>query len=123
MLEAVGRFNETLLRSSDVDCAYRLLTAGYRLVYAPEAVIYHRNERTPWGLVHEGYVHAVHTPRVRALHRELLARAQDARRPAPAAPPLPVEHPESHWSDLLWRSLFRFGKQLGRAHAAWRERS
>ncbi|HSQ00564.1 MAG TPA: glycosyltransferase [Candidatus Dormibacteraeota bacterium] len=123
VLEAVGRFNETLLRSSDVDCAYRMVSAGYRLVYVPEAVIYHRNERTPWGLVHEGYVHAVHAPRVRALHRELLARARDPRRPARPAPPIPLEHPPSHWSDALWRSLFLFGKRLGRAHAAWRDRS
>jgi glycosyltransferase involved in cell wall biosynthesis len=76
VLEAVGRFNEDLLRASDVDCAYRLVTAGWRLAYADAAVIYHRNERTPWGLVHEGYVHAVHAPRVRAIHRDLLARAR-----------------------------------------------
>jgi glycosyltransferase involved in cell wall biosynthesis len=120
VLEAVGRFNESLLRSSDVDCAYRLVTAGYRLVYAEAAVIYHRNERTPWGLVHEGYVHAVHAPRVRAIHRELLARKGTLPIVTPAAP---VAHPVAHWSDPLWRSLFLLGKRLGGAHAAWRERA
>lgn len=119
VLEAVGRFDERLLRSSDVDCAYRLVTAGYRLVYAEAAVIYHRNERTPWGLVHEGYVHAVHAPRVRAIHRELLARRATLPLAAPAAP---VAHPPAHWSDPLWRALFHFGKRLGSTHAAWRER-
>jgi len=120
VLEAVGRFNEDLLRSSDVDCAYRMVSAGFRLVYAEDAVIYHRNERTPWGLVHEGYVHAVHAPRVRAIHRDLLARARALPHSAPAEP---HRRPVAHWSDPLWRSLFLFGKRLGRAHAAWRERS
>ena len=122
VLEEVGRFNETLLRSSDVDCSYRLVAAGYRLVYAPAAVIYHRNERTPWGLVHEGYVHAVHAPRVRALHAEFLARLRTERRSS-GSRPAPVAAPAGHWSDPLWQSLFNFGKRLGRAHAAWRVRS
>ena len=122
VMEEIGRFDESLLRSSDVDCAYRLVTAGYRLVYAHDAVIYHRNERTPWGLVHEGYVHAVHAPRVRAIHRELLERVKAQRPPEPRSSPADG-HPLPHWSDPLWRSLFQFGKRLGTAHAAWRERS
>jgi hypothetical protein len=112
VLEEVGRFNETLLRSSDVDCSYRLVAAGYRLVYAPAAVIYHRNERTPWGLVHEGYVHAVHAPRVHALHAEFLARLRTERR-SNGSRPAPVAAPAGHWSDPLWQSLFNFGKRLG----------
>ncbi len=122
VLEAVGRFNETLLRSSDVDCSYRMVAAGYRLVYAPEAVIYHRNERTPWGLVHEGYVHAVHAPRVRALHAEFLARTRAAHAANGRPRPAPPTSATPHWSDPLWRRLFNFGKRMGRAHAAWRER-
>jgi hypothetical protein len=56
LLEA-GLFDEILLRGQDVDLAWRIHRAGRRLVYAPEAVVRHRNERTIWGLVHEGYVH------------------------------------------------------------------
>jgi cellulose synthase/poly-beta-1,6-N-acetylglucosamine synthase-like glycosyltransferase len=122
VLEAVGRFNETLLRSSDVDCSYRMVAAGYRLVYAPEAVIYHRNERTPWGLVHEGYVHAVHAPRVRALHAEFLARTRAAQAANGGPRPAPPTSATPHWSDPLWRRLFNFGKRMGRTHAAWRAR-
>jgi GT2 family glycosyltransferase len=105
-----------------VDCSYRLFAAGYRLVYVPQAVIYHRNERTPWGLVHEGYVHAVHAPVVQALHRDWLREVR-RRRPAdaPAMPP-GVEPSQPHWSDALWWRLFHLGKRLGRAHAAWRTR-
>ncbi|MGH7789503.1 MAG: glycosyltransferase, partial [Candidatus Binatia bacterium] len=117
VLEAIGRFDPTLLRGSDVDCSYRLVAAGYRLVYAPAAVIYHRNERTPWGLVHEGYVHARHAAPITALHADL--RRQLRRAPAAAAPPAGAEPSPPHWSDPLWWTLFRFGKRLGRAHARW----
>ncbi|MEO8603188.1 MAG: glycosyltransferase [bacterium] len=117
-LEQVGGFNASLLRGSDVDCSYRFVAAGYRLVYAPGAVIYHRNERTPWGLVHEGYVHAVHAPAVRAANAELLSRLRSQRRAA--VPPPPGAKPSApHWSDPLWWALFRFGKRLGSAHAGW----
>lgn len=117
VLQSVGGFNEDLLRGSDVDCAWRLLTAGYRLVYVPEAIIHHRNERTPWGLLHEGYVHAVHAPAVKRLHGDLLARSRE-RRP----PPLPDEPLPAHWSNAVWRAVFLLGKRLGRAHATWRDR-
>lgn len=118
VVEALGGFDEALLRCSDVEYSFRLLAAGYRLAYAPEAIIYHRNERTPWGLVHEGYVHAVHAPAVRRLHAEFLAaRRRRPRTPSPAAPAV-----EAHWSEPLCWALFNFGKRLGRAHAAWRER-
>lgn len=118
VLEAVGRFDEDLLRGSDVECSFRLLAAGYRLAYAPTAIIRHRNERTPWGLIHEGYTHAVHAPAVRSRHVELLA----AVRKRPAAPP-PHDDSPPHWSEPLCWALFNFGKRLGQAHASWRARS
>lgn len=120
VMEAVGRFDEGLLRGEDVECSYRLVGAGYRLVYVPEAIIYHRNERTPWGLVHEGYTHALHAPRARAPHGVLLERLRAER--AAAGAPRPVEGAAPpHWSDPLWWRLFRFGKWLGRTQATWRE--
>lgn len=116
-VESVGRFDETLRRGSDVELSYRMAGAGHRFAYAPQAVVYHRNERTPWGLVHEGYVHARHAARVRARHASLLQRLRVER----AAPCLPVPGAaRPHWSDPLWWRLFRFGKWLGRSHAAWR---
>ena len=121
VLDEIGGFNADLLRSSDVDCSYRVVAAGYALRYAPAAIIYHRNERTPWGLLHEGYVHAVHAPAVRALHGEWL-RAQRRQR-TPLGPPPPGGEPSpAHWSDPLWWRVFRFGKRLGEAHASWRAR-
>lgn len=74
VLLEVGLFDETLLRSQDVDLAWRIHAAGYRFVYAPDAKLFHRNERTPWGLFHEGWVHGFHIGRVRERHRTLLER-------------------------------------------------
>jgi GT2 family glycosyltransferase len=120
VLNRVGLFNEALLRSSDVDCSYRMLAAGYRLAYAPRAVIYHRNERTPWGLMHEGYVHGFHAPRVRQLHAAFLRQVRAERaRAAHAAVPAPADASAPHWSDELWWSLFNLGKRIGRLHGAW----
>jgi cellulose synthase/poly-beta-1,6-N-acetylglucosamine synthase-like glycosyltransferase len=115
VLDAVGGFNEDLLRCSDVDLSYRIVQAGYRLVYAPHAIIYHRNERTPWGLLHEGYVHGYHAVQVRALHDTLLRQVRAARRrQADGTPPRAPQR----WSDPLWWWLFNLGKRLGRLHAA-----
>jgi glycosyltransferase involved in cell wall biosynthesis len=120
VLERIGGFDATLLRSSDVDCAYRLVDAGFRLVYTPTAIIYHRNERTPWGLMHEGYVHGLHAPRVAARHAAFIRRIR-AERAAGDPPGLrdPEGRPTHHWSDPLWSSLFQFGKRMGRRHAEW----
>ena len=120
VLERVGLFNEALRRSSDVDCSYRMVDAGYRLAYAPAAVIYHRNERTPWGLMHEGYVHGFHAPVVQQLHAAFLRRVRAERAAASAAPP---PQQTERWSDALLWSLFRFGKRVGRLHASWGRQS
>jgi GT2 family glycosyltransferase len=119
VLQRIGLFNEALLRSSDVDCSYRMLAAGYRLAYEPRAIIYHRNERTPWGLMHEGYVHGFHAPRVRHLHAAFLrqVRAERARAAHAAAPAPDASAP--HWSDELWWWLFNLGKRIGRLHGTW----
>lgn len=73
VLIETGLFDEDLLRGQDVDLAWRIHRAGYRLVYAPDAVIRHRNEHTPWGLMHEGWVHGFHGVRLRTKHAPLHA--------------------------------------------------
>jgi glycosyltransferase involved in cell wall biosynthesis len=70
----VGLFDETLLRGQDVDLAWRIHLAGYRLVHEPRALVSHQNERTVWGLMREGFVHGVHGVRVRAKHSALGTR-------------------------------------------------
>jgi glycosyltransferase involved in cell wall biosynthesis len=57
LFPSVGFFNETLLRGSDAEMAFRIGARGYRLVYRHEAVVYHRNEATLHGLFAEGIAH------------------------------------------------------------------
>jgi cellulose synthase/poly-beta-1,6-N-acetylglucosamine synthase-like glycosyltransferase len=118
VLTTVGGFNEELLRCSDVDLSYRIVQAGYRLVYEPQAIIYHRNERTPWGLMHEGYVHGYHAVKVLALHDAFLQQVRAAQRAAPD--PLPLRPPTpQRGRDAIWWRLFNLGKRVGRLHASW----
>ena len=72
VLSTVGHFDEALLRGQDVDLAWRIVQAGYRLVYAPDAIVRHLNERTIWGLVHEGDVHGLHGVRLSRNHEAIL---------------------------------------------------
>lgn len=117
VLAEIGPFNEDLLRCSDVDFSYRVVAAGHRLVYEPRAVIYHQNERTPWGLMHEGYVHGYHAVEVRRLHTALLdvVRRGPRRRVAPPAEvSLPVQRLPAHpWRTPVWAYLFNLGKRIG----------
>ena len=79
----MGLFDEALRRAQDVDLAWRILQAGYRLVYAPGAIVRHRNEHTVWGLMNEGYVHGLHGVRLSRKHAAL--RPHVRRRPTTAA--------------------------------------
>ena len=124
VLQAVGCFNEELLRCSDVDWSYRMVRAGYQTVYAPDAVVYHQNERTPWGLLREGYVHGFHAVKVLRLHAAFLQEVRNEKRaqqgPSAAADrrrsPLPL------WPAALWSQVFRLGKRVGRLHASFPNR-
>lgn len=72
VLKIVGGFDKEFTRGEDTDLAWRILRADYRLVYEPEAVVYHRNERSFWGLFCKGYVHGFHSLRCLKKHELLL---------------------------------------------------
>jgi GT2 family glycosyltransferase len=95
-----------------------VLDAGYRLAYAPDAIVYHRNERTPWGLMREGYVHAYHAVAVASLHAglgERLRRRGRVRVRLGSWHPHRLARPRS---TRLWAYLFDLGKRIGRRRAA-----
>jgi GT2 family glycosyltransferase len=71
-LERLGGFDERFLRAQDTDLSFRFVEAGYRLAFAPHAVVYHRNEATLGGLFREGVVHGFHFVLVRKRHQGLL---------------------------------------------------
>lgn len=43
-----GGFNAELLRNQDQEFSFRLARAGYKLVFAPQALLYHQHPTTVW---------------------------------------------------------------------------
>jgi cellulose synthase/poly-beta-1,6-N-acetylglucosamine synthase-like glycosyltransferase len=113
VLEEVGLFDEELLRCEDCDLAYRVVGAGYRIVYEPTAVVYHRNERSLAGLVGEGYAHGYHSVPLLVKHKEFV-RKFAASSPPTTRPLLP--------NDALYWRVFNFGKATGKKVASFRAR-
>jgi glycosyltransferase involved in cell wall biosynthesis len=110
LFDEVGPFDEGLLRASDVEFSYRVVRAGYRLAFSPGAVVYHRNERSLAGLVHEGWVHGRHSVRLSRRHPTLVAEARARSLDTPREPVEPA--PRSRFS-----VAFGLGKRAGRATA------
>jgi GT2 family glycosyltransferase len=118
VLERVGAFDVDILRVEDVDLAFRILRAGYHLVFVPEAIIRHHNETTLRGLFHEGFVHGSNGVRILKLHRGLVKESGHrrfdlrswgalARRCARA-----LAHRED--IELTCQTVFELGKKLGK---------
>ena len=107
VLEEAGGFDERLLRCQDVDLSYRLVAAGYTIVFRPAAVVYHHNPGTLAGLVHKGWQHGYNAVEVVRQHAELIRGRPAGRGPTPP--------PRS-----LHSIAFGAGKRLGRRAASLR---
>jgi GT2 family glycosyltransferase len=55
VLREHGLFDPTFLRGEDSELSLRLFLAGYRLVYVPEAIVYHHNRSTRLALLRAGF--------------------------------------------------------------------
>jgi glycosyltransferase involved in cell wall biosynthesis len=113
LVDEVGPFDETIRRGSDVDYSYRVGRAGYKLAFCPEAIVYHRNERSLVGLAREGWTHGFHGV---AIRRRYAAYIADAHR-SPAAD-LP---PPGQADRASFHRAFDFGKGAGSRAGALRE--
>ncbi len=72
-------FDETLRRCEDCDLSYRMLQAGYRLVYESDALVYQRNRSTMRELAREGFQNGFYSIPVLKKHIALM-RAHRHRR-------------------------------------------
>ena len=117
VLEEAGLFDKTLLRCEDVDLAYRITSGGYRLAYAPEAIVYHRNERTYGGLFAEGFAHGLHAVNAVKKHSAFLAgfghRRFDSRSYLAIGSAL-REYAADQSSRALCSAVFNAGKKAGK---------
>jgi O-antigen biosynthesis protein len=76
----LGGFDETFLRSQDCELSCRMYQAGFKFVHVPEAVVYHKNERTYAGLFKEGFTHGKNNVALIERHRKFYESAgYDAR--------------------------------------------
>jgi glycosyltransferase involved in cell wall biosynthesis len=59
VIKEIGFFDESFIKPAfeDVDLSYRISQADYKFIYKPEAIVYHRYEKTLFGLFQEGYRH------------------------------------------------------------------
>ena len=67
-----GAFDEKLWRGGDCDLSYRILKAGYRLVYEERALVFQRNRPNLRALFREGFDNGFHSIPVIRKHRTFL---------------------------------------------------
>jgi glycosyltransferase involved in cell wall biosynthesis len=73
VLKHLNSFDARFRRAQDVELSYRALQAGYRLVFRPEAIVYHRHPRTLRGLFRKGFQHGFASVHVLEKHQTFLA--------------------------------------------------
>jgi GT2 family glycosyltransferase len=110
LIDAIGPFEESLLRGSDVDWSYRAGRAGHAFAFCPDAVVFHRNESSLAGLAREGFTHGYHGVAVARRHAEYVAGSlaeADERR-------FGATTPSTATVPLAYDAVFRLAKRLGR---------
>ena len=117
LLVDIGLFDESLLRGQDTDLAFRIGAAGWRMVYVPDAVVRHANERTLWGLFCEGHTHGRYAPLLRSRHgskRKPVSRAIQVRKALQRlSQTAALTGPNGTWRDHLYALTFNAGKAVG----------
>jgi glycosyltransferase involved in cell wall biosynthesis len=118
VLIELGGFDEAFLRGEDSELSCRVHQAGLKMVYAPESIVYHRNENTLGGLFREGFHHGFHAIPLLEKHRELFLSF--GYRPRYMGPYVQLwEHFKEYCSGSNPESsdcklVFHAGKRLGR---------
>lgn len=74
VLMEVDLFDESFIRCEDVDLSHKIMQADYRLLYQPEAITYHSNEKTPSGLFIEGFKHGFWSIKVHKKWKYLISQ-------------------------------------------------
>jgi glycosyltransferase involved in cell wall biosynthesis len=74
VLKEAGLFNESFIRCEDCDLSFRIMQAGYRFTYSPNAVVYHGNEGKLRGLFREGYQHGFWSIKINKTHQRFVQK-------------------------------------------------
>ena len=71
MIEEAGWFNERLIACEDEELDYRIIEKGYRILYTPNAKVYHYRRSTWRKFYKQAYRYAVCRMQVIKLHRDM----------------------------------------------------
>lgn len=123
LLEA-GGFDESLFGGEDVDLAYRVLQAGYRLAYCAGAVIRHHNRPDLKGLFREGFRDGFYSVKVLKKHQAFVAghghrRVSIGSYKTLAANALRLMLNTAD-SDVVFDTVFNSGKKTGKILGSFR---
>ncbi|MFQ5859241.1 MAG: lysylphosphatidylglycerol synthase domain-containing protein [Anaerolineae bacterium] len=56
--QKIGGFDTTMLGAEDVDLSFRLAEAGHKLVFAPDAIVYHTHPQSLWAYIRRKFKYA-----------------------------------------------------------------
>jgi glycosyltransferase involved in cell wall biosynthesis len=74
ILNEIGLFDDSFLIGGDVDLAWRVLLKGYRIVYAPKALIYHKHRTTPYALFKQFFGYGDEHAKLFKVHKALFTK-------------------------------------------------
>ena len=72
IVKQVGGFDPTLQAGEEIELGYRIRTAGYRLVYAAEALVWHQRRDKIFGFMKQMFTRGYTRVELARRHRELL---------------------------------------------------
>jgi cellulose synthase/poly-beta-1,6-N-acetylglucosamine synthase-like glycosyltransferase len=127
-LERLGGFDPRFTRSQDVDLSYRAVALGYRLAFAPGAVVCHRNRSTLPALAWEGALHGYSSVQLRKVHDSFLRSFRPRRRFDRAAyreiaRGLRAALADGDSRELMCEPAFNLGKRAGKLAGSVRHRT
>ena len=71
VLERVGGLDDWFMTAEDIDLNYRAVDAGYRIVYNPNAIVYHRTKATIYRFYKQAYWNGVGRKQLTLKHGRL----------------------------------------------------
>jgi cellulose synthase/poly-beta-1,6-N-acetylglucosamine synthase-like glycosyltransferase len=116
VLREQGLFDPSFLRGEDSELSFRLFSAGYRLVYVPEAIVFHHHRSTRRGLLRAGFQSGVWSVAIHRKHHAAMGTLGASRFAAGTYRPLLLSllgAAEGRDEDAYF-FLFHLGRKLGR---------
>ncbi|MDQ5821152.1 MAG: glycosyltransferase [Actinomycetota bacterium] len=121
VLRRLNFFDERFQRTEDVDLSYRVVQAGYSLVFQPDAIVWHRNVRTLPALFKKGFQHGYYSVQAGKRHAAFLSATLGHRRRVNGRAYVAIgSHPldsarGAERAMSLCHAVFDSGKKIGKA--------